>query len=470
MLGEPNNMGFEAKIGLELHVQLKTKSKMFSSAPVCFGAEPNTCVDITDAAFPGSLPTVNKTAVKYAVMLANALSMNISNTLNFERKNYFYSDLPRGYQITQHFQPLGTNGYLLINNKRIDIQELHLEEDTCKQVHIGESTFLDYNRAGIPLIEIVTSPTISSGEEASLFVEKIRSIVTFLGISDGKMEKGSLRCDVNVSINNSNKVEIKNLNSVANIQKAIDFELNRQALLLQNGDFVTQETRRFDEASNQTISMRAKGNEVDYKYFTDPNLPPIKLSKAFIEAAIKLSPELEEVRYCRYKALGQSDYDASLLTQDADISNYFDSAIACGANAKLAANWINDEIRSVLNKRQIGINEFSITPSLLTKLIKLIEEGRITNKQARDLFKQMIDNPVAPSALLPVFEQQKLDDKQLKNVINKVLDDNKQAILDYNSGKDRALGFIIGKVINETNGCVNTSLVKKLVIEEIKRR
>ena len=349
-------MEFEAIIGLEIHVEMKTKSKMFSDAPVTFGDLPNTNVSPVDMAFPGTLPTVNKQAVVNAIRVCNALHMSIDRELHFDRKNYFYSDLPKGYQITQQFRPIGSDGYLCIDTsngkKKTGIERLHLEEDTCKQLHSWDCSLLDYNRAGIPLIEIVSRPEMRSGEEAMKYVEQIRSIVTFLDVSDGKMEEGSLRCDVNISIREKGcdrfgtKVEIKNLNSIANVQKAIDYEFIRQVELVNNGQEVKQETRRFDEASKTTVLMREKTDSVDYKYFEEPNILPISLSEEFVKEAIETSNELAESKLIKYKALGLSDYDSNQLISDKNISVYFDKSLLGGASPKLLANWILGDIQS----------------------------------------------------------------------------------------------------------------------------
>ena len=470
-------MEFAAIIGLELHIQMKTKSKLFSSAPVTFGKEPNTQVDIIDMGYPGVMPTVNKQAVVNALRLCNALHMHIDDTLFFERKNYYYSDLPRGYQITQQFRPLGTNGYLKIGVRNIDIERLHIEEDTCKQLHYSDMTLLDYNRAGIPLVEIVTKPVIHNGQEAAMFVEKMRSIVSFLNVSDGKMEKGSLRCDVNISLKKldsdkfGTKVEIKNLNSITNIQKAIDYEIIRQSTLLREGKSIKQETRRYDETRKQTVLMRIKTDDIDYKYFTEPNIVPIKLSEDFIDNAIKSSPELAETKQNRYISLGVSEYHASLLVKDRDISNYFDEGVRCGANPKLLANWVIDNIQSVLNKQEIEIYEFKITPSQIAELIELIESKKISNKQARELFNKMLDNPVSPKELIKDNDLSLLNDTDaLAKIVNEVLDENKQSIEDYRKGRDKALGYLVGQVIKKTQGNANPALAKELLVIELKRR
>lgn len=474
-------MEFEAVIGLEIHVEMKTKSKMFSSGPVSYGEDPNTMVNIVDMGFPGVMPVVNKQAVINAIRVSHALNMKIDDTVMFERKNYFYSDLPKGYQITQQFRPIGSEGYLLINTSRgerkIRVERLHMEEDTCKQLHSWDFSLLDYNRAGIPLIEIVSKPDIRTGEEAAKYVEKIRSIVSFLDVSDGKMEEGSLRCDVNISLREKGtekfgtKVEIKNLNSIANIQKAIDFEISRQSIILEFGGTIEQETRRFDEGSKETVLMRVKTDAVDYKYFTEPNIAPIKLSKEFIDEAIRTSPELAEVKLERYEKLGLNEYDSSLLIADKDISYYFDEAVKSGANPKLLANWIIGDIQSVLNKEDISIKEFKVTPTLLDELVLLIEQGKVSNKQAREFFAKMVKNPVSPKKLLEESGTSLISDEEtLKAIVKEVVDANEQSVIDYKNGKDRAMGFIVGQVMKKTQGKANPGLASKLVLEELKRR
>lgn len=470
-------MNFEAVIGLELHIEMKTNSKMFSSSKNQFGAEPNTLVSPFDMAFPGSMPSVNKQAVINAIRVCHALHMDIDDELWFDRKNYFYSDLPKGYQITQQARPIGKNGYLMLNDKKIRIERLHLEEDTCKQVHTNKLTLLDYNRAGVPLVEIVSLPEISSGEEAMRYVEIIRSIVSFLEVSDGKMENGSLRCDVNVSIRPigskkfGTKVEIKNLNTLVNIKRAVDYEIKRQEALLLSGGIVKQETRRFNESKRVTVLMRNKIDEVDYKCFTEPNILPIKLDKEFIEEAIKTSPELAEIKYERYLKLGLSEYDAKLLVSNKNISIYFDNVINNGANYKFAANWILVDIQSVLNKKSIGIEQFSISPSRLASLIKLIESGTITNKQARELFQEMQYNDAEP---LDLVKKSKLeiynDEGCILQIVNEIIHSNPSFKDDYFNGKDRIVGFIIGQVMKKTNGKADPKLTNSIVIKCLKER
>lgn len=473
-------MNFEAIIGLELHVQMKTNSKLFSSAPVSFGKEPNTNVAPFDMAFSGTMPVLNKQAVINAIRVCHALNMTIDNELWFDRKNYFYSDLPKGYQITQQKRPIGKEGFLQIQTssgfRKIGIERLHIEEDTCKQVHYKDYTLLDYNRAGIPLVEIVSKPEIKNGEEAMKYVEKIRSIVSYLGVSDGKMEEGSLRCDVNVSIRpiGSNhfgtKVEIKNLNTLANIQKAIDYEIKRQESLLLCGETVSQETRRFDERLKQTVLMRLKTDEVDYKCFTDPNILPITLSKAFIDEAISTAPKLPEEKSFKYKEMGLSESECQLLASDKGISEYFDEVIKEGADSKLAANWVLVDVRTILNKNKSSIVDFPISPNNFAKLIKLIEKGIVYNKQARNLFLEMLTDNKDPELLVKDIVVDQLKESELTITINMVLDENPQSINDYKNGKDKVIGYLVAQVLKKTKGKGNPSLINELILKELKVR
>lgn len=470
-------MNFEAVIGLELHVQMKTKSKMFSSTPVSFGEKPNTMVKVYDMAFPGSMPIVNKQAVINAIRVSNALHMTIDDTLCFDRKNYFYSDLAKGFQITQHERPIGSNGYLDIGNKRIRLERLHIEEDTCKQIHLGDYSLLDYNRSGIPLLEIVTLPDMRDGKEAMKLVEKIRSIVTFLDVSDGKMEEGSLRCDVNISIREVGsdrlgpKVEIKNLNSISNVQKAIDYETERQKQLFLEGKNIVQDTRRFDEKNKKTIAMRFKTDSIDYKYFREPNIPPIKLSKEFIQNAIETSPELAEAKYERYLAMGLSKYDASLLVQDKDVSNYFDEAIETKASNKLLVNWIFGDIHAILNKENISIKQFIVSPKHLGELVLMIENGIVSNKQGREVFMEMLKNDASPKELIKSMGREMISDENvIKEMVIETINNNPQSVIDYKKGKDRAVSYLVGQIMKKSQGRANPSLTNKLILEELRRR
>ena len=476
-------MNFEPVIGLEIHVELKTKSKMFSSSPVAFGKEVNTQTTPLDFGFPGTMPVVNKQAVINAIRVSSALHMNIDHELHFDRKNYFYSDLPKGYQITQDRRPIGSDGYLeiVVNGqvKRIGIERLHMEEDTCKQLHFSSFTLLNYNRAGTPLIEIVSRPELRSGEEAMKYVEKIRSIVVFSGVSDGKMEEGSLRCDVNVSIRPvgsdkfGTKVEVKNLNSISAIQKAIDFEVERQAKLLEEGKEILQETRRWDDPTKSTVSMRLKTDSVDYKYFPEGNITPIVLSDKFVEDAIASCPELADSKKARYiKEYGLNDYDASLLVSEKSTSDYYDEGTKHTKLYKLLANWVNVDVAGYLNKNNLTIDQFPLSPEQLVGVVEMFGNNEVNNQQAKDIFNKMIEDGVdakKAKELLGISTQIS-DESFIMNVINEVLNENPQAIIDFKEGKGRAMGFMIGQIMKKTQGKVNPKMASDLLAEELKRR
>ena len=475
-------MNFEAIIGLEIHVQMKTKSKMFSSSPNSFSRLPNSEVTPFDMAFPGTMPRVNKQAVINAIRVASALHMSIDHTLHFDRKNYFYSDLPKGFQITQQRRPIGSHGYLDIldkngETKRINIERIHMEEDTCKQLHLSDCSLLDYNRAGTPLVEIVSEPDLRSGTEAMHYVEAIRNIVVYSLTSDGKMEEGSLRCDVNVSLRPfgeekfGTKVEIKNLNSIKNIEQALDYEIARQSACLLTGTPVRQETRRFDEASGKTVLMRVKTDAVDYKYFPEPNITPIRLSDEFIAEAIATCPELYEEKKERYLKSGLTDTDASILLSDLEMSSYFEKALVGAKSPKTIANFIIVEVNSYLNKEGKKISEFPLSPALLKDICNMQDDG-FTHKQAMQIFSYVLENggsaEEARAALK--IEKQSTDAGAVLAFVTQVLDANPQSIADFKAGKDRAIGFLVGQVMKASKGKVNPAAVSKILQEEIAKR
>lgn len=476
-------MNFEAVIGLEIHVEMKTKSKMFSSAPDGFSHDPNTEIAPLDMAFPGTMPVVNKQAVINAIRVANALHMSIDHTLYFDRKNYFYSDLPKGFQITQQRRPIGKDGYVIIHTplgeKKIRIERIHMEEDTCKQLHFMDYTLLDYNRAGVPLVEIVSLPDIRNGTEAMLYAESIRNIVVYSGTSDGKMEEGSLRCDTNVSIRPygsdklGTKVEIKNINSFKNIESAIDYETKRQSELLLSGKSVQQETRRWDEGSQKTILMRLKSDAVDYKYFCEPNITPIKLSDEFIDTAIKTCPELFDEKKRRYLKSGLSDSDAEIILSDKKMSEYFEAGVSLVKQAKDLANFLIVEINGYLNKNSLKIDQLSLKPETLAEIVLLQETGGLSHKQCVDILAKVLSNP----SLTPKQAKEELhivaqlsDAGAIMGFVNAVLEANPQSIVDFKAGKDRALGFLIGQVMKASHGKVNPAEVSRLLLEELKKR
>lgn len=476
-------MNFEPVIGLEIHVQMKTKSKMFSSSPNSFSRFPNSEVTPFDMAFPGTMPVVNKQAVINAIRVANALHMNIDHTLHFDRKNYFYADLPKGFQITQQRRPIGSNGYLMIkdkdgNPKRIGIERIHMEEDTCKQLHFVDYSLLDYNRAGAPLVEIVSYPEMRSDVEASRYVEAIRNIVVYSLTSDGKMEEGSLRVDVNVSLRPygssefGTKVELKNLNSLKNIELALAYEISRQSSILLSGGKVEQETRRFDESSGKTILMRKKTDAVDYKYFPEPNITPIKLSDEFVNEAISTCPELYDSKKNRYMSYGLAEVDADIILSSLDMAYYFEKCIK--GNEKLAktiSNFLIVETNSYLNKNGLTMADFKLAPTDLAKLASMQEEG-YSHKQCADIFFYCLDNTSSIEDAVKALhiEKQSNDAGEILPMVTEVLDANPQSIADFKGGNGRAIGFLIGQVMKKGKGKINASLVAKIMNEEINKR
>ncbi len=476
-------MNFEPVIGLEIHVQMKTKSKMFSSSPNSFSRFPNSEVTPFDMAFPGTMPVVNKQAVINAIRVANALHMNIDHTLHFDRKNYFYADLPKGFQITQQRRPIGSNGYLMIkdkdgNPKRIGIERIHMEEDTCKQLHFVDYSLLDYNRAGAPLVEIVSYPEMRSDVEASRYVEAIRNIVVYSLTSDGKMEEGSLRVDVNVSLRPygssefGTKVELKNLNSLKNIELALAYEISRQSSILLSGGKVEQETRRFDESSGKTILMRKKTDAVDYKYFPEPNITPIKLSDEFVNEAISTCPELYDSKKNRYMSFGLAEVDADIILSSLDMAYYFEKCIK--GNEKLAktiSNFLIVEANSYLNKNGLTMADFKLAPVDLARLASMQEEG-YSHKQCADIFFYCLDNTSSIEDAVKALhiEKQSNDASEILPMVTEVLDANPQSIADFKGGNGRAIGFLIGQVMKKGKGKINASLVAKIMNEEINKR
>ncbi len=476
-------MNFEAVIGLEIHVEMKTKSKMFSSSPNAFSRTPNTEVTCFDMAYPGTMPRVNKAAVINAIRVAHALHMTIDPLVRFDRKNYFYADLPKGFQITQQFHPIGREGYLEVKGKdgelkRIGIERIHMEEDTCKQLHFASYSLLDYNRAGVPLIEIVSHPQMRNGTEAMHYVEAIRNIVVYSGTSDGKMEEGSLRCDVNVSLRPygskkfGTKVEIKNLNSTKNIEAALDYEIQRQSAILLSGGKVQQETRRFDEAIGKTVLMRVKTDAVDYKYFPEPNITPIQLSPEFVQKAIDTCPELYDSKKARYMGMGLNEVDAEILLSSLEMSNYFEEAAKEEKYAKTVANLLISDVNGYLNKKGISIAEFPLKPGYLNELSALQEEG-YSHKQILDVMNYLIDheeeNPRGAITALHI-EKQSNDDGLVLSFVTQILDANPQSVADFKGGKDRVIGFLIGQVMKLAKGKVNPAAVNKIMLEELKKR
>ncbi|WP_294578398.1 Asp-tRNA(Asn)/Glu-tRNA(Gln) amidotransferase subunit GatB [uncultured Thomasclavelia sp.] len=475
-------MNFETVIGLEVHCELKTKSKMFSGAPVTFGQAPNTNVNIIDLGMTGAMPVLNKAGVEFAIRVCSALHMDIDELVCFDRKNYYYSDLPKGFQITQDRHPIGRNGTMNIevNGQKqvVEIERLHMEEDTAKQLHFDDYSLIDYNRAGIPLIEIVTKPTIRSGAAAAAYLEKLRQILLFTEVSDAKMEEGSMRCDVNVSIRPfgsdkfGTRTEIKNLNSISNVQKAIEYEVARQEKVLISGGEVLQETRRYDEDKKETVVMRAKGDAVDYKYYPEPNILPIRLDHQWVEDIIAKIPEMPESRVERYINEYQiPKTDALILVATKEVSDFFEAVIKQTKHYKIACNWILGEVQAYLNKHNLIITETKMTPEYLAKMINFIQDGTISSKQGKKVFEILMKEGKDPEVIIEENHMKQISSpEELTVIINEVLDANEQSIEDYRNGKDRAVGFLVGQIMKKTGGQANPAVTNKLLVQLLKQR
>lgn len=477
-------MNFETTVGLEVHIEMQTNSKAYSPSPVQYGAEQNTNTNVIDWGYPGVLPEINKGALEFGMRAALALHCDITQDVGFDRKNYFYPDNPKAYQITQARTPIGTNGWLEIEledgtKKKIGIREMHVEEDAGKNTHNPDGySYVDLNRQGTPLIEIVAEPDISSADEAYAYLTKLRQVIQFTGISDVKMEEGSMRADVNVSIApiGSDKLgvrtEMKNLNSFEHVRKGIQYEVKRQERLLMSGGEVEQETRRFDEPSGETILMRSKEEANDYRYFPEPDLPPIHISDDWIEEVRASIPEMPDKRRERYtQDWGIPAYDAVVLTQTKEMSDFYDATVTAGADPKLAANWLMGEVNAYLNSKQVELSDTALTPEHLATMIKLIEDETISSKIAKKVFKEIITNDTEPKAWVESKGMVQLSDPaKLQPIIDEVLDNNEQSIEDFKNGKDRAIGFLVGQIMKKTRGMANPKMVNKLLMASLKER
>ncbi|EJR47232.1 aspartyl/glutamyl-tRNA(Asn/Gln) amidotransferase subunit B [Bacillus cereus VD107] len=475
-------MNLETIIGLEVHVELKTNSKIFSASPTEFGAEPNTQTSVIDLGYPGVLPTLNKEAVNFAMKAAMALNCEIATETKFDRKNYFYPDNPKAYQISQFDKPIGENGWIEIEvdgkKKRIGITRLHLEEDAGKSTHTSEGSLVDYNRQGMPLIEIVSEPDMRTPEEAYAYLEKLKSIIQYTGVSDCKMEEGSLRCDANISLRPvgqekfGTKAELKNLNSFTYVQKGLEHEQVRQEKELLSGGIIQQETRRYDEATKKTILMRIKEGSDDYRYFPEPDLVELYIDDEWKEEIRASIPELPDARKARYvEEVGLPAYDAHVLTLTKEMSDFFEATVADGADAKLTSNWLMGEVLAYLNKQQKELKDVALTPAGLSKMVQLIEKGTISSKIAKKVFNELIEKGGDPEEIVKAKGLVQISDEgTLRKVVTEILDNNEQSIEDFKNGKDRAIGFLVGQIMKATKGQANPPLVNKILLEEINKR
>jgi aspartyl-tRNA(Asn)/glutamyl-tRNA(Gln) amidotransferase subunit B len=482
---------FEAVIGLETHCQLTTATKIFCNCSTEFGADPNHNVCPICMGMPGVLPVLNQKVLEYAVKAGLALNCQIAPYSKFDRKQYFYPDLPKNYQISQYDLPIAEHGWLEIEllddnqqpiRKKIGITRLHMEEDAGKLVHGGSerlagSTFslADYNRAGVPLCEIVSEPDLRTGVEAAEYAQELRRILRYLGVCDGNMQEGSLRCDVNISVRPrgtdtfGTKVEIKNMNSFNAIQRAIDYEIERQVTAIHNGEPIIQETRLWDEASQRTVSMRVKEGSSDYRYFPEPDLTPLEVNKDQLTAWQGQLPELPAAKRARYeKTLGLSAYDTRVITDDQEVTQYFEATVTAGADPKQAANWIMGDITAHLKAEKLGIGELLLKPAQLAELVGLIEAGTISSKIAKDLLPELLSTGGSPKALV---EKQGLtqisDPAAIEAMIDQVLQAHPQELEQYRAGKTKLQGFFVGQLMKKSGGRVDPKLTNQILMKKL---
>lgn len=472
---------YEVVIGLEVHAQLKTKSKIFAPDKNEFGQEPNTLTSPITLGMPGVLPVLNKECVNMGILTGLALNCEIPSRCKFDRKQYFYPDLPKGYQISQYDEPICVNGHIEIDGKRIGITRAHLEEDAGKLVHAGANgiagstySLVDLNRAGTPLLEIVSEPDMRSSEEAKNYMEELRNIVRYIGVCDGNLEEGSMRCDANISImpkgskEFGTRAEIKNVNSFAALQRAIEYEIERQIEIVEEGGEVVQETRLWDDASRETRSMRGKEDAHDYRYFPEPDLMPLEISREWVEEIRTKMPELPNQKRKRYQEIGLSEYDASVIVEQMGLALFFDKVLELGANPKTAVNFIMGEITAYLKEEHIEITDTKLTPDNLAELISLIEKGTISNNIGKQIIIEMMKDGTKASVIVEKKGLSQISDEgAIKELVQKVVDAHPNEVEAYKNGKTNLLGFFVGQVMKETKGRANPKTVNQLIKEII---
>lgn len=470
---------YEVVIGLEVHAQLKTKSKIFAPDSTEFGNEQNTQISPITLGMPGVLPVLNKECVNMGIKLGLALNCEIPERCKFDRKQYFYPDLPKGYQISQYDEPICVNGHLNINGKRIGITRAHLEEDAGKLVHVGANgiagstySLVDLNRAGTPLLEIVSEPDMRSSEEAKNYMEELRNIVRYIGVCDGNLEEGSMRCDANISImpkgskEFGTRAEIKNVNSFKALQRAIEYEIDRQIELVEDGEEVVQETRLWDDGEGVTKSMRGKEDAHDYRYFPEPDLMPLSISREWVEDIRKTLPELPAQKRTRYMSLGLSEYDASVIVEQMESALFFDKTLELGADAKLAVNFMMGPIAAHLKEEHINITDTKLTPENLAELLTMIEKGTISNNIGKQIIIDMMNNGTQASKIVEAKGLSQITDvNAIRKMVEEVVNNNPNQVEQYKSGKTNLFGFFVGQVMKATKGKANPKTVNDILKE-----
>lgn len=471
---------FEPTIGLEVHVELKTKSKVFSNSLNSYGIEPNTAINVSDLGYPGTLPNLNKEVINLALRAALILNCKINKTMHFDRKNYFYPDNSKNFQITQDKTPIGYDGYIEIivdeKPKRIGIERIHIEEDTAKSMHIENKTLLDFNRAGVPLVEIVTKPEITSGKEASLFLEKLREFLLYGEISDVKIEEGSMRCDANVSVRKKEtsvlgtKTEIKNIGSISNVEKSINYEIERQIKLIKEGKSVRGETRRFDEKTNKTVLMRVKEDGGDYRYFPEPDIPIIEIDDNWILSVKNNIPRLAHEREKDYINLGINNIVINKLIQNKEIGDFFETLLLFNINFVLAANLLTTDVVGYLNKNNISLKDTKLTAVNFKRLVELIDSKEISSKIGKDILGSILTTDKSVDVIIEEKNIRQIsDESELIKIIDHILKNNPDSVNDYKNGKDRTIKYLMGQIMKETKGRVNPEITKNLLIERLNK-
>jgi len=474
-------MKYEAIIGMEVHAELLTQSKMFCRCSAdFFGAEPNTLTCPVCTGMPGVLPVINQKAIEYTIMTALALNCKIAEASVFSRKNYFYPDLPKAYQISMYDLPLSENGWLEIevdgNSKRIGIERVHLEEDTAKLFHVGGHSLVDFNRSGVPLMEIVSQPDMRSADEAYAYLTKLRQILRYLGVSSGDMEKGAMRCEANVSLRPvgsteyGTKVEVKNLNSFRSVTLALDYEIQRQSRILDRGGRIEQVTMGWDENRGVTVVQRSKEYAHDYRYFPEPDLPSLSISREWVEEIRSKLPELPNARWNRFMAeYGLSAYDAGVLTADKAVADYFEACLKAYPEAKTVSNWITGELFRLLKETETAIEEVRITPAALVELLTLVEKGTINQNTAKAVLGEMFQSGRAAAEIVAEKGLAQISDAdELERVIDGVIAANPDQVAEYRAGKERLLGWFVGQAMKATRGKANPQLITELLKEKLR--
>lgn len=465
-------------MGLEVHVEIKSNSKLFSSSANTYGMATNTSVNVIDLGYPGTLPTINKEIIRQGIRACKVLNCNITRKMHFDRKNYFYPDNPKNYQITQNRTPIGTNGYVEIEvdgiKKKIGISDIHIEEDTCKSAHRGNVSLLDFNRAGVPLIEIVTEPCISNSKEAMAYLIKLRELLFYANISDCKMEEGSMRCDANVSISKTEKLgtrtEIKNISSIHNVGLALDKEIERQEEVLENGGVIREETRRFDDKIGETILMRVKETGNDYRYFIEPDIPYLVVTDEFIEDSLKALPLLPDELREKYKEVGLTSLQIEKLIANRSLNDYFLGLLEFKTNYVTAVNLLLSDISSYLNKHNKVITDTKLSYEKLVEVIENLESRELSNKNIKDLIDSLMETDKTLAELKKEFNIQNItDDSFINEIITKVIENNPDSVNDYKSGHDRALKYLMGQVMKETQGSVNPKKASDMLVKELNK-